>query len=146
ARLGDLKRRLQIEDGPAVLDRDHAPRGEARAVADPVDVVEDGHVGVARPQEVGVERVRGAAFDRAASGHQRLPDHLAAEHPLPALARTHSAEEVHLDPLDVEEPDQVLENSLHSETDAPLPPAAEARASRPEYPLGWRRAEIVTSH
>src|SRR6516164_308759 len=45
----------------SVLDRDHAPRGEALAVADAVDLVDDRHLGVAGEQEIGVQRVRQAA-------------------------------------------------------------------------------------
>src|SRR5262249_53571809 len=118
ARLPDLKRRLQVEDRPPVLDRDHPPRGEARAVADPVDVVQDRHLGIARPQEVGVERVRDPPLDRAPCRHPRLPDHLPAEPPLPALPRAPSAEEVHLDLLQIEQADQVLKYALHPDRDS----------------------------
>src|SRR6516164_4432102 len=77
-----------------VLDRDHAPRGEALAVADAVDLVDDRHLGVAGEQEIGVQRVRRPArhVDGAAGGNKRLPDHLPAEHALPADLRRAAAE------------------------------------------------------
>ena len=44
-----------------MLHRDHAPRGEALAVADPVDRVEHGDARIAGAQEVRVQRVRDAS-------------------------------------------------------------------------------------
>jgi hypothetical protein len=44
-RLFDLERGGQIEDLLPVLDRDDAARGEAVAVAGPVDLVEDRNAG-----------------------------------------------------------------------------------------------------
>jgi hypothetical protein len=38
-----LKRSVHVEDGAAMLNGDHAPRGETLAVADPLDVTEDRH-------------------------------------------------------------------------------------------------------
>ena len=78
---------LQVEDRLAVLDRHDAAGGEAAAVADAVDLVEDRHGRVAGPQEVGVQRVHEpAAFvDRAGGGDERLAGHLAAEHALAVL-------------------------------------------------------------
>ena len=42
----------------AVLARGDAPRGEALAVADAVDLVDDRHLGIAGQQEIGVQRMR----------------------------------------------------------------------------------------
>ena len=71
--LGHLEARLQVEDRLPVLDGDHPAGGEGAAVADAVDLVEDRHVRVAGPQEVGVERVDAASgLHRAGGGHQRL--------------------------------------------------------------------------
>jgi hypothetical protein len=51
-----------------------------RTVAQAFDGELDGHLGVARPQEVGVQAVRGASgLDGPACRHQRLAQHLAAE-------------------------------------------------------------------
>jgi hypothetical protein len=43
-----------VEDGPTVLNRHHPPGGEGAPIADPVHFVEDRHVGITGPQEVGV--------------------------------------------------------------------------------------------
>ena len=55
--LVDVERRRHVEDGLPVLDGHHPPGGEGPPVADPVHLVEDGHVGVAGPEEVGVQRM-----------------------------------------------------------------------------------------
>ena len=60
--------------------RHDVPRGEAAAVAHAVDRVFDGRV-LAGQQEIGVHRVRRpVGVDGAAGRHQRLAQHLAAEH------------------------------------------------------------------
>ena len=43
---------------------------------------------------------------------QRLPGHLTAEHPLPVHLRTATAEDVLLDLLQVEQPDQPVDGPL----------------------------------
>ena len=55
ALFGCMKAGLQVEDGLAVLNGDNATSGEAFAVADAVDVVQDGGGRVAWTQEVGVK-------------------------------------------------------------------------------------------
>src|SRR5262249_49871328 len=47
------------------------------------------------------------ALHRAASRDHRLPDHLPAEHPLPARFRAVAAEQIHLERLDIEDGDEV---------------------------------------
>ena len=94
----------------AVLDRDHAAGGEALAVADAVDLVDDRHLRVAGEQEIGVQRMRRAlrhALDGAASRDQRLADDLAAEHALPAALRRAAAKEVYLERLEIEDGDEI---------------------------------------
>ena len=54
-----------------------------------------------------MQRMRQPALDGAACRHHRLPDHLAAEHPLPARLRAVAAEQVHLERLEVEDGNQV---------------------------------------
>ena len=78
---------LQIEDGLAVLDGDNPPRGEAAAVANSVDLVQDRHQRIARAQEVGVQRVHLSTrvVDGACRGHQRLTCNLATEDALTTL-------------------------------------------------------------
>jgi len=96
----------------AVLDRHHPPGREAAAVADAVNFVDDGDLGVARQQEIGMERMRrptGDVLHGAAGGDQGLPDHLAAEHPLPSLLRRAAAKQVHLDRLEIENGEEILD-------------------------------------
>ena len=47
--------------------------------------------------------------DRAAGGHQRLPDHLAAEHTLPRHLRRAATEQVHLELFEVEDLEEGLD-------------------------------------
>ena len=57
-----MERHRHGEDRVAVLDRDHAPGGEALAVADAVDLVDDRHLGIAR--RAGNRRAANAAGAR----------------------------------------------------------------------------------
>ena len=90
-----------------MLDGLHAPRREAAAVADAVDLVDDRRGHVARQQEVGMQRVRHAALDRAARGDHRLADHLAAEDAASAEIARDAAEEIFLQRFEVEHREQV---------------------------------------
>ena len=49
-----------------------------------------------------MQRMRRAAFDGAHRRDQRLPDHLSAEHALPAILRREAAKQVHLELFEVE--------------------------------------------
>ena len=113
----------EVEDGPPVLHGDDTPGGEGAAVADPVDLVEDGHGRVARPQEVRVQRVHPSVLDRAAGGHERLPGHLAAEHALALLVGLDTPEDVDLNGLEVQQVDEELQGRAH-------PPMFAGRRSR----------------
>ena len=53
------------EDHLAVLDRLAAAGSEAAPVAQAVDLIDDGHRRVAAEQEIGMERMRSEALDRA---------------------------------------------------------------------------------
>ena len=98
----------------AVLARGDAPRGEALAVAHAVDVVDDRHLGIAGQQEIGVHRMRRRGrLDRAHRRDQRLADHLAAEHALPADLRRAAAEQVDLELLEIEDGEQVVDGGGH---------------------------------
>jgi hypothetical protein len=113
SRLVQLEAGGHVEDRLAVLDRDHPAGGERATVADPVDLIEDRHLGVAGPQEVCVERVDVAlGVDGAGRRHQGLSRHLAAEDALAVLRRRHPAEDVDLDGLEVEHPHQFVDGSL----------------------------------
>src|SRR5690348_5716324 len=52
-------------------------------------------------------------FDRAAGRHQRLADHLAAEHVLPAVLRRAPAEQIELERLQVEDFQQSFDGGRH---------------------------------
>lgn len=103
-----------MEDRLPVLDRDHAPGGEGPAVADAVDGVDDRRAGVAGPQEVRVQGVRVPVLgDRAAGGDQRLRGDLPAEDPGDDGGPGVAAEDVPLDPLEVEQIEQRLKCLTH---------------------------------
>ena len=78
--LGHLKRHGAGQDLLATLARDHTPDRKAAPVPNPLNLVVNGHAVIAGAQEVGMERVWQATFHRAAGGHQRLPQNLAAKH------------------------------------------------------------------
>ncbi len=54
-----------------------------------------------------MQRMRQPALDGAAGSDHRLPDHLAAEHPLPARLRAVAAEQIHLELFEVEDRNEV---------------------------------------
>ena len=56
-----------------------------------------------------MEGVTHALLHRAIGGDQGLSDHLSAEHALPAHIRAVTAKQVHLDLLEIEQVDQVLD-------------------------------------
>ena len=60
-----------------------------------------------------MQRMRRAAFDGAAGRDQRLPDHLSAEHALPAILRRAAAKQIHFELLDVEHIEHGLDGSGH---------------------------------
>ena len=75
------------KDRLALLPGDDTAGGEAAAVSEPLDLEQDRLVGVASEKEIGVQRMRVAAVNRALRGDQRLRQHLSAEHPPPAVPR-----------------------------------------------------------
>ncbi len=99
-----------------VLDRNDTARGETRAIAAAIDLVKDRHLGIARAQEIGVERMADAAFDRAAGGHQRLAQHLPAEHALHAVLGRDAAEDIVLDLLEIEQAEDFFDEVSVCET------------------------------
>ena len=91
------------EDRLAVLDGDHPAGREAAAVADAVDLVDDGDCGIAGAQEIGMERMGQPPLDGTARRDQRLADHLPAEYALPADLRAQAPVEVLLERLEIED-------------------------------------------
>src|SRR5262249_22024349 len=129
----------QVEDGLAVLDGDHAPRGEGPAVADAVHHVEDGRRRVSGAEEVGVQGVHHSAIDGAARGDQRLTRHLPTEGALPIPLPAATAEDVHLELLEVEDLDEAIDGVWHAPlwhgrtTVAPGWPLASKRSPRKKF-------------
>ena len=109
-----------MEDLLAVLDRGHAAAGEAVAVAAAIDEVDDRRIEVAALQEVGVQRVRHLrASPRCVGRAQRLAEHLAAEHLRGADVAARAAEQVILEPLELEQPEQLGEPRVHQAAATP---------------------------
>ena len=98
----------------AVLASGDAAGGEALAVPDAIDVVDDRHLGIAGQQEIGVHGMRRTAgVDGAHRCDQRLPDHLSAIDALPAGLRRAPAKQVHLERLEVEDIEHFLDGGGH---------------------------------
>ena len=96
------------------LNRDHPARREALAVADAIDLVEDRHPRIAGAQEIGVQGVHQAiGGDRAPGRDERLTRDLATEDADPALLRASAPEDVHVEFLEVEDLDQLVDQFLH---------------------------------
>src|SRR5262245_37214201 len=99
-----------------MLDRNHTARGEAAAVADAINLIDDGNLRVAAQQEICVKGVRGPVldiFDGAAGGDQRLTDHLTAEYPLPPDLRRTPPKQIRLELLEIEDGKQILHSGGH---------------------------------
>ena len=102
----DVKTRLHVVDGAAVLDRDDAARDEASPVTDAVDFVEDRDLRIAGSKEVRVQGVHAADLDGATRRHQGLGRDLAAEGALALLFGVASAKGVDLDTFEIEQIDK----------------------------------------
>jgi hypothetical protein len=99
-----MKGRGEQVDGSAVLDRHYAAGGEGAAVPDPIDAVDDRSLGIAEAKEIGVQRMdRAIRRHGPACGDQGLGSDLASEDPLLVLARTAPPEEIHFQPLQVQD-------------------------------------------
>ena len=109
-----VERGREVEDRPPVLHGDDPAGGERASIADPVDLVEDRHSGVAGPQEVGVQRMHPAVLDRAPGGHERLARHLAAEDALALLVGLDAPEDVDLNGFEVKQVDEELQGRAHA--------------------------------
>ena len=91
----------------------YAAGGETAAIADALDVVDDGPRGIAGQQEVPVQGVyRPARVDRARRRHQRLTQHLSAEDALPALVAASATEQVIFQRLQVEGGEEGVQRGL----------------------------------
>lgn len=89
-----------------------------------------------------MQRVHGAGIDGAGGGHEGLTGHLAPEDPLAVLVGLHTAEDVHLDGLDVEQFEHVVERILLHRPGLARP--ARPRAVRPTLrPMGTIRVRGI---
>ncbi len=113
----DVERALQVEDGPAVLDGDDTAGREGTAVADAVDLIEDGRRRVAWAQEVRVQGMDAAQLDRPPGGHEGLGGDLAAEDAKSRLVEVLAPEDVHLDRLEVQQFDELAQGLGHGSDD-----------------------------
>ena len=112
--LVDVERRRQIEDRPAVLDRDDAPGREAAAVADAVDLVDDRDRGSPGRRKYACSECTSPRSTVRPAAIERLPRDLAAEHPLAVLVGAQPAEEVDLELFELQQVDQVVERRAHA--------------------------------
>src|SRR5262249_17811134 len=110
----DLKRCGHVEDLLAVLDCDDATRRKARAVTTAIDFVHDRMIGIARAQEVRVQRMHAALLDRRVRCRERLPEYLPAEYAAMAGIATLASEEVELEAFQLQYFQQVGEDGIHT--------------------------------
>lgn len=109
-----VERHQHRKDRMPVLAGGDAAGGEALAVANAVDVVDQRHLRVAGQDEIGVHRMRRAArIDGSHGSHQRLPDHLTPVDALPARLRRAAPEQVHLERLEIEDVEEVFDGGWH---------------------------------
>ena len=109
-----LEGSFQRKDRLAVLDGDHPAGGEAAAVANPVDLVDDWQLGVAGPHEIAMQRMHvPVGLHRALRGDERLGDGLAAEHALPVHLGTATTVKVVFQLLQVENGEKLLHGRRH---------------------------------
>ena len=93
-----------------MLDGNDPACDEAAPIPDAVDLVDDWHLRITAEQEIGMQRVRLEVLhvDGPAGRNERLSDHLATEHPLPANLRASAAKQVLLELLKVEYGEQIV--------------------------------------
>jgi hypothetical protein len=101
------------EDRMPVLDRPYAARREAPAVAQLLDLVDDGNSGIAGQDEIGMQRMRHAPLDGAASRDEGLADDLPAEDALPPHLRASASKQVDLEGLEIKDADEIANGIAH---------------------------------
>ncbi len=116
--LDALLRRLKgcrhVENLLAMLDRGDAPARKTLAITAAIHFIDDGSVEVSRAQEISMQRMYDARFHRGVSGDQRLTQYLSAEHLGCADIAALATKQIELDALELEEPEQVCETTVHS--------------------------------
>ena len=111
--LGGLERGRHVENRSPVLNRNDAAVAECLAVPGPVDVVDDRCGDIAATQEIGMQGMRGPPVDRVVRRRQRLPENLTTENLRAADVAALAAEDVLLDPLELEQMQEVGEDRVH---------------------------------
>ena len=96
-----------------MLDGNDSPHRKTATVTGPIDVINDRSPHITATQEVSVQRVRATAVDGTLRGGQRLTEHLATEDLCAAYITAFATEYVFLDPLQLEQLQEVCEYGMH---------------------------------
>jgi hypothetical protein len=102
----DLKRNGHAENRAAVLDGHDAACGEAASIPNSIDFVEDRDLRVTRPEEITLQRMNVAIFDRSIGCDEGLTYDLSAKDALGAFLGASPPKQVELDLLEIEKVDQ----------------------------------------
>jgi len=101
ARLINVEGRLHVEDCSTVLDGNDPSRGEALAVTNAVDFIEDWDIRVAGAKEVRVQRVDVSVVNRSARCNESLGQDLATKDPLALFFWLNATEDIDLNGLEI---------------------------------------------
>ncbi len=154
ALLGPLEVGGHEVDAAAVLPGHDAPGGERAALPDGFDVVDDRNRGVARAQEVAVQRVNQVVRRRGPRGRDKcLRGDLATEDPLQLRVGLAPAEQVEIDLLEVEEVGDFVGGARHAEPlrrrrrgrAGPVRRGSARTAPRSPHPSGSSRRRPATT-
>ena len=101
-----------------MLDGDNPACRKAAAIAVARHFIDDRHARIAGAHEIAMQGMGDAGrVDRADGRYQRLADHLAAKHPLPADLRAGATKQIEFERLQIERFEQSLDAACHD-----LPP------------------------
>lgn len=101
----DLKRNRHAENRAAVLDGNDSACGKAASIANSIDFVEDRDLRVTRPEEITLQRMNLAIFDRSIRRDEGLTNDLSTEDALGTLLGASPPKQVELDLLEIEKVD-----------------------------------------
>jgi hypothetical protein len=101
----DLKRDRHAENRAAVLDGNDSACGKAASIANSIDFVEDRDLRVTRPEEITLQRMNLAIFDRSIRRDEGLTNDLSAKDALGTLLGASPPKQVELDLLEIEKVD-----------------------------------------
>jgi len=100
-RLINVEGRLHVKDCSTVLDGNDPPGGEALAVTNAVDFIEDWDIRVAGAKEVRVQRVDVSVVNRSARCNESLGQDLATKDPLALFVWLNATEDIDLNGLEI---------------------------------------------